>query len=407
MSPEPTTTRFADLSPSRARLSLLIFVVGTLALVAGSFIPPADVPEEFRRGLPKTRLEGAEVVAVLAVAPDAGFPGALPWGALGLSFPEDAPDLALYRAIVRRVHDGEAYYPVAQEELRKRGYPTRSVFNWRPPTYAWFFALLPGPVWVQVLLLLLCLVALALAYWGETRRSNVLQASGLILFLTGPFAWCLVQDAFFSQEVWAGTLIVLSLAAYAVGWRPIGVLAGLAALFLRELALPYVLVAAGVALWQRRKGEAAAWIMGLLGFAGLLLWHAQQVQGRITVEDERVFSEGWLRLGGIPFVLLTGRMNRYLFDAPRWIVALWLAVALLGLVARRGEAGQRLLGTALIYVLAFLVVGNPRINDYWGLLYVGVLPFGVVEAPRALWDVVCRARAGEPERDIAGLSGMT
>jgi len=42
-------------------------------------------------------------------------------------------DVALYRAEIERIHAGESYYQVAGDELRRRGYPTRSVFNWRIP----------------------------------------------------------------------------------------------------------------------------------------------------------------------------------------------------------------------------------------------------------------------------------
>src|SRR4051812_7219871 len=55
--------------------------------------------------------------------------------------PTDGPgDIALYRAEVDRMHAGEEYYTVAGEELRSRGYPTRSVFNWRTPLPTWLIA---------------------------------------------------------------------------------------------------------------------------------------------------------------------------------------------------------------------------------------------------------------------------
>ena len=46
-------------------------------------------------------------------------------------------DVALYRAEVDRIHAGEGYYRVVGEELVARGYPTRSVFNWRTPLPVW------------------------------------------------------------------------------------------------------------------------------------------------------------------------------------------------------------------------------------------------------------------------------
>src|SRR5438067_756904 len=61
-------------------------------------------------------------------------------------------DLQVYRSIVARVHAGEDYYAAAGAELRANGYPTGSLFNWRPPIYAWLIGNLPAPVWGQVLL---------------------------------------------------------------------------------------------------------------------------------------------------------------------------------------------------------------------------------------------------------------
>jgi hypothetical protein len=397
MPAEAATTRFAHLPRSRARFLLLLWLLFLAALVAASLLPAVPPPPEVTRGTPKTNLVGAETVAVLAVTSEAGFPGAVPWGALALAFPESAPDLALYRVIIRRVHDGENYYVAAQEELRKRGYPTRSVFNWRPPTYAWFFALFPEPRWIHGCLLLLSAAALALAYWGEAFHANVLQAGALLLLLIGPLGWSAVEEAFYSQEVWAGTLIVLSVAAYSARLRWLGVAAGLAALLLRELALPYVVVAGGVAFFHGRKREAIVWGIGVIAFFLILLWHAQQVTARLSAEDEKIFSEGWLRLGGLRFLLLTSRMNRYLFDAPQWLAAIFLALSLLGLAARPCEDGTRLALTVASFLFAFCFVGNPRINDYWGLLYVGLLPFGLVRLPVALRDLVHSAfTAPEP-----------
>src|SRR5438874_1953192 len=65
---------------------------------------------------------------------------------------EGGKDLEAYRRIVARVHTGEDYYRAAGEELRAGGYATSSVFNWRPPLYAWLLAAFPQPEWGQALL---------------------------------------------------------------------------------------------------------------------------------------------------------------------------------------------------------------------------------------------------------------
>ena len=60
-----------------------------------------------------------------------------------LSAQQGGRDLQVYRNIVTRVHAGESYYDAAGQELRTNGYPTGSLFNWRPPTYAWVIGRLP------------------------------------------------------------------------------------------------------------------------------------------------------------------------------------------------------------------------------------------------------------------------
>ena len=65
-----------------------------------------------------------------------------------------AGDVALYRAEVDRIHNGEGYYQAAAAELTARGYPTRSVFNWRTPLPMWLIGQLPFIDWAKFVLAL-------------------------------------------------------------------------------------------------------------------------------------------------------------------------------------------------------------------------------------------------------------
>ena len=53
-------------------------------------------------------------------------------------------DLGLFRAVVNGVRAGRPYYHVYGAESRTRGYPTRSVFNWRQPLLMRTLAVLPN-----------------------------------------------------------------------------------------------------------------------------------------------------------------------------------------------------------------------------------------------------------------------
>ena len=53
-------------------------------------------------------------------------------------------DCGLDQDGVDRIHAGEGYYRAAGDELRGRGYPTRSVFNWRTPLPMWLIGRMPA-----------------------------------------------------------------------------------------------------------------------------------------------------------------------------------------------------------------------------------------------------------------------
>jgi len=293
-------------------------------------------------------------------------------------------DLQAYRNIITRVHAGEDYYSAAGEELRSNGYPTGSLFNWRPPAYAWLLGSLPNPTWGQVLLCGLALITLLLAYNVMQRDGKAWRAVAAVLLLLGVFEWCVDGDAFLSQELWAGVLIGFSVCAYALGYWPLGVGGGLAALFLRELSIPYCVIAAVFAWREQRRKEIVLWLVGFSLYAVFLAYHAAQVSKQITPADR--LPTGWVQFGGLFFILRTCRMNAFLFSMPGWVSALYLSLALLGLIGWRGKVAGRVTLTVAAYLAAFAIVGLP-FNDYWGLLYAPLLPFGLVWAPAAIHDL--------------------
>ena len=210
------------------------------------------------------------------------------------------------------------------------------------------------------------------------------------LLLVGVFSWCVDGDAFFAQELWAGVLVFLSVCALALERRRLGIAAGLLALFVRELAGPFVLICTVLAFRGRRRVEAVLWVGGLILYCFLLSYHAAQVHQRLT-PAERV-GQSWLQWGGAAFVLDTVRMNEWLFKTPAWVRAIYLPLALLGLLGWRGETGLLMAVTAHCYCLLFAAVGQP-FNVYWGLLDAPLLAVGVVAGPPALRDLARRLTA--------------
>lgn len=322
-------------------------------------------------------------------------------------------DFQLYEAIVERLRQGEGYYSAAGRELRTpRGpqgevYPTRSVFNWRLPTLAWLQSRLASHQHVayvyQALSLLAVFICFQAAESGFLVRRFLFAATlatGLLWGWLPEFAPLLL-----AHECWAGLLIALSLMARARGWWVLAVAAGLLALFIRELALPYVLMATWMAARQCRWRELAAWLVGLAGFAVLMAWHSQNVFAHM-LESDRVQAEGWLRFGGWAFILKTAHLHPLFLSGlleRSWIVATLLPASLLGLLKWNSGAGPLLRATVAAYLLAYACVGQP-FNYLWGLLYTPLWPLGLLFLPELFAEPkkqeapaaeTARAQAGE------------
>jgi hypothetical protein len=303
------------------------------------------------------------------------------------SKPIDA-DLKCYQTIVEQIHEGKDYYSAAGHELRRMGYTTASVFNWRLPALAWLLGKLPSLRTGQIIAFILAMTTLLI--WMTVFHQNQYAFWQVFfggLILSGPVIYSLVPGPFLVHEFWAGTLIALSLAAHARGWRYTSVAAGLAALFLRELSLPFVCIMMFLAYIEGWRREALIWFIGILCFGGELLIHWSIVSKLIT-ENDKVLQGGWIVFGGWPFVLNTAQMHPFLILLPPWVIAIILPLALLGLAGWRGAPGIRIACTVGIYVLAFSIVGR-SFNIYWGLMYAFVMPLGLLHVPcvlRKLWQ---------------------
>ncbi len=320
--------------------------------------------------------------------------------------PNEAGDVALYRAEVDRIHDGEGYYQAAAAELTARGYPTRSVFNWRTPLPMWLLGKMPAMALGKVLLGGLALALMLVAFEALSREESAnarprsigtIQGAtagrGLIaarpvacvLLLTGPLLPTILGDLFVVPVLWAGVFIALSACAYGVNRPQAGVAFGLAAVFFRELALPYCVVCAAIAWRHGRRGEVAAWALGLTAWAAFFVMHWWTVSGLIAA-DAHPHRQGWIQFGGAGFVISTAQMNAYLLLLPQWVTAIYLVAAMVGLAGWNTPLGTRIGLSTCMYLMAFAVVGQ-SFNQYWGSLIAPLLCFGVVRFPASLREL--------------------
>ncbi len=303
------------------------------------------------------------------------------------------PDDDYFRGIVTRVRNGDNYYDVTAESLPQ----SRSLFNFRFPTYAWLFALAPNDECIRWTFFgLSLLVALASIQVLLSEHSRWAQALALTWIMGATFAWCSYGDAHLTTEPWVGLLLLASITAYAADRWVLGACLGLSALALRELALPYLFVSAVFAWKEKRWREVVFWGLALTAFVIALQWHAWEVKARAElVESTRL--EQWLRMPGYPFVLETARMCIFLWLLPVWVSALVIPFSWLGLWAWKTPAGRRMGATVCCFSVAFLVV---RGGGYWGLMYCPMLGFGLANIPAGIRELV-HAIMPRPNLDAA------
>lgn len=306
---------------------------------------------------------------------------------------ERRSDWDFYGRVVDSVRAGENYYAALPPLFAEWKYQPFSLFNYRTPIYAWMLGALPNALWGQALLAILTLTTLLVAYTALRRETTPLAAIIGMLLLFGECGWCLIEPALYATELWAGLLLTLSLCLYALDRWPWAVSASLAALFLRELSLPYCVIALAFAAWRGRRIEAACWLIGFLGYALFMKWHLGEAAKLMPLPGERDAFD-WVQFGGATFLLGTCRMNLFLILLPGWVAALYLPLALLGLASWRSEMGARAALTVGSYLAAFSIIGQD-FNKYWGLMYTPLLALGLVWTPAALRDLWAALRRSQ------------
>jgi len=331
-----------------------------------------------------TRLQAALVVAATAVL--------LVWcvlavrgGPLEVGNTTQKSDGRMYHSVVTRVQGGEGYYDALGSELREGEYASKSVFNWRTPFHLMAVAAITEPV-SRYVLAGLAIIASLLAGIATKRGggSSALQFIVTMLSLSECFMFDQKFQLHLVAEVWAGALITISVGAYALGWWPAGVSTGILALFVRELALPYVVVSWLIALRKRSMPELYAWTAGLLGWTLYFLVHAHSAMSHIT-EHDLALRVGWIHFGGPRFLVETVRMS-LLIALPKWVAASILPIILLGTVGWATSIGRRAAAVVVVYMVAYSIVGLP-VNLFWGAITNPLLAFGLIWSVPALRDL--------------------
>lgn len=339
------------------------------------------------RALPR----GFAVFTLLAIA------AALVWSALAFApvstgeggskavvvRPGSKGDLALYSRIAGRVSEGEGYYSAALAEQRAHRYATAPFMTVRTPIMAWGTRLWGELGWRVIAFGLLLANVLAWTMRLAPRTAPPERVAAALLVFAGGLA---VFNAKYVvlHDLFAGLLVSLALALYRPGrWWP-SWLAVAAALAIRELALPFVLLWAAFALAQRRWHELVALLALLVLFAAGMALHAEAVAGARLPGD--LTSRGWIEMIGPAMFLVSLSELTPLLVAPPWLAGPLALLPLLGWAGLGGRLGLFATLWFAGFALAMALLAKSG-NFYWALLVLPAYGGGLALVPRALGDL--------------------
>ena len=270
-------------------------------------------------------------------------------------------DIVLYRAVVERVSLGEPYYPTMRAELRRRGYPTASIFNWRSPATLLLMARAPSVI--HIVMLSIGALAAVLGVYIFRSSSPIVTFAAIVLLLGSAVLPFVPVDGLYVPELWAGLFLLLSVIAHTLGFTRSAICCAVAAACARELALPFVFAGLCLAAYERKRSDLRWYAFGIAIFVAYYAAHVATALSHIEVGD-MAHTRSWVTFGGWPFVVTTVNMGGWYMMLPRWAAA---AGAVVVLASLWGPADRHLKMMVLIYLLGFSIIGQP-FNNSWGLL---------------------------------------
>jgi len=267
----------------------------------------------------------------------------------------------LYQQVVAQLRNSGSYYPVLRDQLRKSGYATRELFHWRTPLLLNGLSVLPDRL-SHALLIVVGVSLLLLTFAVTVARGPFVFWAAMVMQL-GTVALVINPKAVFVAEIWAGFLIALSVCASLLGRTVPAVLLGLLALFVRELAAPYCVVATLYAVWRRRWSEVWLWAAGAVMYAVYFGMHVVNVWAHQGTEARSAGS--WLVLGGFPFLLSTIYTHVWVWMLSPVGTAIASMLLVAGMLSQATPPVVRL--TSAAYCTLFVLAGK-HFDHYWGLV---------------------------------------
>jgi hypothetical protein len=287
-------------------------------------------------------------------------------------------DAELYTKVISEVRSGTPYYASVVRNHRENGYPLRPFFTVRMPTLAKLSAMLP-PSGARFLLLGL-IVAAGIAWFRLIVRDleqRAVRISALVLVAVSLTTLASPVLSLF-HDAWAGVLMALSLALNQQRKVAASIAVGLAAALIRELAVPFLVLMACAAVWEKKWREVAGWAAAIAVTGCAVILHAGALSPLVT--DSDLSSQGWKGMGGWTFYLSTMTIATPLSIGPAWLARMLIPLALFGWFAWRSPLALRVSGLLIGYGILLAAFSRPD-TFYWGLMMTPLLLAGLAFAP--------------------------
>jgi hypothetical protein len=322
----------------------------------------------------------AALIALLAIA--CWSPASAPAPKLRTSAAQHS-DLQLYRDIINGVAAGGDYYEIAAKEQRAAGYPLKPFYTFRLPTHATIYAAV-GERAMIVIVWLLC-AGLMAAWWIKLRPLLPLPMLGAAMFLmAGGLGGLLQPVTGLFHESWGALLLALMIAIRRPGRTWPAMIAGGAALMVRELALPMILAMGGLALLEKRWREATGWAVIVATFAVYIALHAHWVSQVVLPGDPT--SQGWSRHLGPQFALKSIAKVTMGIRLPAALAAALLILSLFGWASVK--AGWALRAFLLLLGYGAMLALFARADTfYWALIAAPLSFVGLAFLPKVATDL--------------------
>ena len=300
-------------------------------------------------------------------------------------------DARLYADIAAEVARGKNYYQAVADLHRAHGYPLQPFIAVRLPTLSWASALLGWPVLRGIAWLLLIAGGLT---WSPrfSPQCPGRTGGGLLFAVVLGGAMVSADGLVFMHEGWVGLLLFPALP---ILWRwpdrwPLAWILAAVALALRELALPFVLLAGAHALVRRDSSQAAAWAGLVAAFAVAMALHRAQVLA-VTQSGDMV-SAGWNSMGGPSQFVGAVIQSSSLQLLPAPLARMAGLLPLFGFLALRGPRAMLVWTWFAGMALAIALFARPD-NVYWGFVVMPAYMIGLAFVPRLIRDILCAASA--------------